>query len=86
MEPKKHKVTVKVYLYYWSNITDICWFKHACLVNLQVKFARCVYAVNANHPYIEYTNIHDTDACLGWIPELGSFKPEIHDVMTDEDR
>ena len=35
---------------------------------------------------IEYTNIHDTDACLVWVPELNSFKSDMHDIVTDEDR
>lgn len=33
---------------------------------------------------IEYTNIHDTDACLVWVPDLNQFKPDLHDIVTDD--
>ncbi|XP_060569524.1 uncharacterized protein LOC132727941 [Ruditapes philippinarum] len=32
----------------------------------------------------EYTNIHDTDACLVWLPPLESFQTLLHDSVTDQ--
>jgi hypothetical protein len=32
----------------------------------------------------EYTNINDKDACLIWVPELTTFDPNLHDMVTDE--
>jgi hypothetical protein len=34
----------------------------------------------------EYTNFHDCDACLVWVPELNSFTSDLHDVVVDDDR
>ncbi|XP_060599394.1 uncharacterized protein LOC132752999 [Ruditapes philippinarum] len=34
----------------------------------------------------EYTNIHDTDACLVWLPPLESFQTLLHDSVTDQKR
>ena len=30
---------------------------------------------------IEYTNIHITDECLVWVPELNTLKSDMHDVL-----
>jgi hypothetical protein len=35
---------------------------------------------------MEYTNIHDTDACLVWVPDLNQFESDLHNTITDEDR
>jgi hypothetical protein len=34
----------------------------------------------------EYTNIHDLDACLVWIPPLTQFNTQLHDMVTDATR
>ena len=34
----------------------------------------------------EYTNIHDTDACLVWLPSLESFPESLHGTVTDDKR
>lgn len=34
----------------------------------------------------EYTNIHDLNACLVWLPPLANFPEDIHAMMTDEKR
>ena len=34
----------------------------------------------------EYTNTHDSSACLVWIPQLDSFNKELHKITTDVKR
>lgn len=34
----------------------------------------------------EYTNTHDANACLVWLPPLENFPEDIHDKFTDEKR
>lgn len=34
----------------------------------------------------EYTNVKDEYACLVWLPQLESFPPDIHGMVTDEKR
>ena len=34
----------------------------------------------------EYTNIHDVNASLVWIPELANFNQDLHDMYTDQKR
>lgn len=34
----------------------------------------------------EYTNVKDEYAWLVWLPQLESFPPDIHDMVTDEKR
>jgi len=30
---------------------------------------------------IEYTRIHNFEECLVWVPELNTFKSDMHDVL-----
>ena len=34
----------------------------------------------------EYTNIKDINACLVWLPPIGSFPSEVQEMVTDEKR
>ena len=34
----------------------------------------------------EYTNVHDQDACLVWLPDIDCFHSSLHELVTDEGR